>query len=186
MRTWKISTIAALCVAALSFSGAIAAGIDAGAVPPLDADPSMGMAIPARADLGVTVSETLTRFASSDADPEVGEVAAFVRMIVGAAKHKQWRLLIGLLLIALTWGARKFGAKKFPWLATDRGGVALHIGLSLGMALASLLLSKMAINSDSVTDAITNGLIAAGGYSMLKKLWAPAKPDRVVVAAGSA
>lgn len=148
---------------------------DGGAI----ADPSMST--------GPLPATRVSVLAGSGTDPEISDAVYFVRLIVSAAKHKQWRLLCGLGLVALTWALRRFGAKKIPWLATDRGGVALILGTSMLTAIASLALSKMAVNIDSLTDALTNGVIAAGGYAMLKKLWAPAeKKKEVIVAAGAA
>ena len=125
---------------------------------------------------------------SGDDDPSLGEVAHLVRLIVRAAKHKQWRYLVALVLVGLTFVARRFGAKKIPWLATDRGAVALHLGVALGSAMGSLLLSKTSLTADALADAGLNALAAAGGYAMLKKLLAPKRADdkKTVVAAGAA
>lgn len=157
----------AVCLAFLGLSGVVAAGIDAGApAPDLELTPRADVAPP-----GVVIDD-------GGRDAETSMIIALARMIVDAAKHRNWRLLVGLALSLVVLVLRWIVVKKLPWprvsawVASDLGGVALLLLTSVATALSTLLLSRTALTADHVVDCLINALVAAGGYTTLKKLWA--------------
>ncbi len=96
-----------------------------------------------------------------------------VTSVLNAAKGGQWRLLAGLLLSLLVWGARSYGAKWVPWLKTDRGGAALVLGAALLGGLATVLSGDSSLSLATLANALSMAFSAAGGWVIVKKLLAP-------------
>lgn len=164
--------LAAVCVLFLGLSGVIAAGIDAGAPgPDLQLAPLADVVPPS----GVVID---------DGSRDVSAVIEIAKMLVGAVRQKNWRVVMGLALSLLVFGLRRLAVPRLPWprvkafLLTDRGGVVLLLGTAVASALSTLLLSGVALSPDHLIDCLGSALTAAGGYSVLKKLWAPG--DKVV------
>lgn len=96
-----------------------------------------------------------------------------VTSVLNAAKGGQWRLLAGLLLSLLVWGARSYGSKWVPWLKTDRGGAALVLALALLGGLATVLSGDSTLSFGTLANALSMAFSAAGGWVVAKKLLAP-------------
>lgn len=99
-------------------------------------------------------------------------VEAFFSLIVSAAQSHSWMYLVAAVLMAATWGARKYLAPKVPWLASDAGGVALALLLAFFGAVVTAGPSaalSWALLATSAKVAVT----AMGGYAGLRKLVVP-------------
>lgn len=113
---------------------------------------------------------------------------AFFQALTEALKLHDWRILAGLCCIALVAGAR-WGAGKIPgkfgaWIKGDQGGAAtaLLIGIA-GSFGRALFASKDAISAQFILDGVVMGVTAAGGFSVVKKLFAGASAKAGAAAA---
>lgn len=85
-----------------------------------------------------------------------------------------WAVTAAGLAIAVFW-ARKALARRWPWIASDRGGVlSLLVGGTLG-GVAIALLGGQALGLGVVFAAAKVAFTAAGGFSVLRKLIWPDK-----------
>lgn len=100
--------------------------------------------------------------------PDQGE--AFLKQIFDAAMKKDYMGLTALVLIAAVWLVRKFGAKKIPFLATDRGGAILVMVASILGALANSLAAGKGYSSDVLLHSVYLGFMAAGGWVWIRKM----------------
>ena len=99
-------------------------------------------------------------------------IESFFSLVVSAAQSHSWMYLVAAVLMAATWGARKYLAPKVPWLASDAGGVALALLLAFFGALVTA--GPSAAFSWALLAASAKVAIAAmGGYSGLRKLVVP-------------
>jgi hypothetical protein len=105
---------------------------------------------------------------SPSADP-----VGFFESVYRAVADHDYKVAAALALVALVWAARTFGASKIPWLKTDRGGVALALGVSLAGAMASALMAHAKLTAHTFLVALQVGVLAAGGWTMVKRLLWP-------------
>ena len=167
--------VVAFIVGVLLIARSVHAAVDGG--PAYDAS----MRLPLPAGDSPTIADAT--------DPDIGAAVAIARAIIDAARHKHWRLLVALCLSVLVFGLKWLGTNKAPWpwlrsfLTTDRGGAALLFLTAVVGALSTLLLAKAAVTVDVVIDALVNAVMAAGGYTLLKRLVGPGK-KAIVIAAG--
>ena len=122
-------------------------------------------------DGGVITAETAPKVVSEESDP--GDLA---HRAVNAAKDRDWKLLIALIVSLLAWGARKFGKNFWPFLGTDRGGVVTVLVLAFVGCVTNVMI---ALGSGGLTggvwmDALSIAILSIGGYTGLKKLLFPA------------
>lgn len=142
------------------------------ALAPDDAGPAGARAedagIDAGPDNGIVTSPSVAGLPDLDKDP-----GGFAAHLLAAARGGQWRVLAALMLVAVVWLARRFGARAVPWLATDRGGVLLVLLLALVGGVATALADSAAISFGLLVNSVSMALTAAGGWAMVKKLLAP-------------
>lgn len=137
-----------------------------------EAGPPMGDAGPAgMIDAGAKMSPATTTPAvvvAPDANP-----LGFLESLFNAAKAGNWRLLSALALVGLVYVIRKFGQKALPWLGTDRGGAvsALVVGVAGSLSLA--LMSSAPINAAMIVNGLGLGVMAAGGFVVVKRILFP-------------
>lgn len=117
-------------------------------------------------------------FAQVTVPPSPDDVGAFVSALFGAVAGKQWGYLIALAVMALVFGARKFGARISPkveeFLHSDPGGVLLALLVSFATALAAASLAPGAIFTWAIVlAAFKTALVAMGGFALINKLGAP-------------
>lgn len=89
-----------------------------------------------------------------------------------AVHDRHWILAAALLLSGLTWCLR-LCKRWWPWLGTDRGGVASLVLCSFFGAIAANLRGGHALNLELALDAVGVAVAAAGGWSVIKKTFAP-------------
>src|SRR5512133_2455912 len=120
-------------------------------------------------------------------DPGV-DPSSFLLQIVTAIQGGDWRGLAVLVAVLVTWAAKRYGAKVWPWLATRRGGTALALVLGIAGTLLPALAGGAPITLKLGIDALLFGLTSMGGWLGLRNLvWgepkarvdAAAKPDPV-------
>jgi hypothetical protein len=140
----------------LAYAGASLA--DAG---PIDA----GAVVNVSADAGVTAADVVK---------DVGDdPAGFAKDTYDAVKSGQWWLLASLIVIALTWAARKWGAKLVPWLKTDRGGTVLAFAVAFLGGLAHAVAAEGSPSWEMLQTSLKVALGAVGGYTGLRKTLFP-------------
>jgi hypothetical protein len=102
----------------------------------------------------------------------------FFAKLFSATTSGQWKLLITLVLVGVVWGFRAIGGKFWPWLKTDRGGAMLALLTGVTGVLAAMALAGGAFSAQVVLNGIMAGITAAGGWTVIKKLFWPsdAKP----------
>ncbi len=118
------------------------------------------------------ITFTATAFAAGAASGDDGSLLDLLRPVFDAITHGQYYLGAALALVFLCTLARRYGAKRFPFLATDAGSAALVLVGAFGGALATGL---AAVGTNALTFALALAagkvaLAAAGGYSLIKKL----------------
>lgn len=97
-------------------------------------------------------------------------LAEFAQLVLDAVASKNYLLLASLGVIAVVYVLRRFAGGKFPWLRTDRGGALLVLLTSIAGGFANAFLAGSPLSWGLVLSAVTTGLAAAGGYSIIKKL----------------
>lgn len=111
-------------------------------------------------------------------DPDAG-IGSFAAALFAAFQAKNWALVVAFVLVGLVWAARKLGSKKWPWLATDRGGALLSLIAGLGASVAAAATSS---GSHTVLQVLGTGLLAAitssGSYALLRKLLFPSGSEQ--------
>lgn len=145
-----------------------AATPDAGSQNGIGTSPSSPTASSSEVTTTTTTTVAVTNIPDLDKDP-----GGFLASILAAAKSGQWRLLAAGLLMALVWAARRFGAKAWPWLATDRGGAALVMLLAILGGIATTLGASDTITFGLFVNSLSVAFTAAGGWAILKKVAAP-------------
>jgi hypothetical protein len=108
--------------------------------------------------------------------------AAWAKGVYDAATHKNWRFLVAFVLMAFVSIARR-GSKYLPGRAgvfflSDRGGALLAIVLAVVGGAAAALMGGGPMSVAMLGNAMMNAVIAAGGYSLVKKTdpWGLVRP----------
>jgi hypothetical protein len=114
-------------------------------------------------------------------DPETNP-AGFLEDSYNAVRSGNWIHFAALLLIGLTWLARKpWALGRWAFFKTDRGGVAMAFGLSIlgGLGTALAALGKFPTDLATYKAIAMTAVTAMGGYVALKRLLWPAdkKPE---------
>ncbi len=92
---------------------------------------------------------------------------------IGEAVHgKHWIALIGGVVLALVWAARKWGGQVLPWLDTDRGGAVLALGAGVLCGVAMWLVDGK-LTLDALWTAGLGAIAAAGGRNLVSRIMAP-------------
>jgi hypothetical protein len=121
-------------------------------------------------DAGPGVDATVPDFS---AGPELPEPDAGA--IVEAAKGGKWRMLLGLMLVAMVWALRRWGSLLVPYIGGDRGGVVLALGLPVLGYVGMVLAGAAGFSLDGIVSAITIGLTASGLWTASKRVAKPRK-----------
>lgn len=135
--------------------------VDAG--PALGQDPSCAPNCPPGTVQAVALAEPQTV-------PEAIDTAGVAYEAIRAG---EWRLAMAALLVLLVAGARRWGARLSPWLATDRGGAVLALGLAVGLEVAAVLVLDAPLGFTALLYALTTAVAAAGGRQLLRRLLWP-------------
>lgn len=112
--------------------------------------------------------------AAGDAAVAEPSLLDLLQPVLTAAKAGQGVLAACLLLVFGVAAARRYGAKRWPWLAGDAGGAALTLVGSFAGALATALAAGTGFSFALAASALGIAFTASGGYSMVKRLLVPA------------
>lgn len=98
---------------------------------------------------------------------------AYAKAVYNAATHKNYRFLVAFALLAFVSVSRRY-ASRLPgrggaFVASDRGGAMLTIVLAISGGATTALLGGGPLSFEMVGNAVMNAVIAAGGYSLVKK-----------------
>jgi hypothetical protein len=106
--------------------------------------------------------------------PDDTGAITFVKLIVGAAKAGDWKLVTVLGLIGLIWATRRFGSKfkgkVGAFIASDAGGVVVAFLWSFFGLLGAALTVKMPLTLHLIGEALLLSFTAMGGWAAVKKL----------------
>lgn len=136
------------------------------------------VAAPAPLMLADTAAAPAASSASSLAHPPIVVVdpgtspGGFFGELLDAAKTKDLRAIIVLVLVGLVWAVRKFvPADK---LKGDRAGALLALGLGIAGSFITTLAAGAPITPQLILDGLMIGATAAGGWTVVKKIIWPA------------
>lgn len=110
----------------------------------------------------------------ADADTALpDEPEAVAENAYDALKSGRWLVAAGLVLMLLVKLARRFGGRAWPWLLTDRGGVATALGLACLSEIALLLASGRSPTFSGFMGALAAAWAASGGWVQFQRLINP-------------
>lgn len=111
---------------------------------------------------------------TADLAPPDASVFDLIQPVMNALTSGHPAMAAALALVLCVALTRRFGASRFPFLATDAGGTALTFLGAMGTALAASLAAGSMPSWGMVTAALTLAAGASGGYTAIKRLAAPA------------
>ena len=148
----------------------------------------LALALPALADVpdasGVPDAGTERTSAVAPSLDPVDDLGALASLTIAAIRTGNWWALAAIALSVVVSITRRFAGDRFPWLATDRGGVVTVAALSLFGALATALLGGVPIGPLLLIDALKVAATSIGGFVGLRKVMLD--PRRVEEAASAA
>lgn len=130
--------------------------------------------------IAVTLMPAATALAQPDmgtavvtpADPTV-DAPGWVRVAYDAMQRHDYRMLAAVLLVGFVAVARKYGArvpgKVGAFVASDRGGAVLSLGLALIGGVIHALLAGQPLGLAMLGTAMYVSFLASGGYALVKK-----------------
>jgi hypothetical protein len=122
------------------------------------------------------VAFTATAFAASSAGAVDESLVELAKPLYAAVMSGQWMLAAAAALVFFVAAARKYAAPRWPFLASDAGGVLLVLLGSFGGAAGTALAAGAVPSLAMAWVALGVAVSAAGGYSILKKLAGPLVP----------
>lgn len=113
--------------------------------------------------------------AAADTIPSPDNLGDFARALLAAVMGGQWAVLVGLVLVAVVWAARKFLAPVAPFFATDEGAFTLNLLTSFLLAIATAVTAGglAAVTWPVALKALEVSFLAAGGFAAVKKFALP-------------
>lgn len=103
--------------------------------------------------------------------PDPGaDPSSFLLQIVTAIQGGDWRGLAVLVAILVTWAAKKYGAKAWPFLGTARGGALLALFLGVAGTLIPAAAGGAPFTLKLCIDALLFGLTSIGGWVGVRRL----------------
>lgn len=95
---------------------------------------------------------------------------ALAKPVIDALLSGNPGLAAALALVLAAAVARRYGSKRFPFLATDAGGALLVLVGSFGGAAATALTGGAAVSLGLAWKALLVAFAASGGYATVKRL----------------
>jgi hypothetical protein len=113
---------------------------------------------------------------------------AYAQLVFQAVQSSNWKVLVIIVMVGLTYVVKEYGGRAWPWLDTDRGGAVLALAVGVLGSMANALAASAAISPQLLLNGFLMGVTAAGGYNVVKKIlfpqdMAPAAPAPAPVAA---
>ena len=122
----------------------------------------------AKADAAKPAAKDANKKVAPDtADPE--DPLAMFMGIVKAAKGGQWALLIGFILMLLTWILNKLLKSKIPPKVLPWVSIGLGVLTQMAMTVAAGSVASVDTWIAAITGGISLGLAGAGSYSAIGK-----------------
>lgn len=118
--------------------------------------------------IGVASADPVAAVPDLDKDP-----GGFLEQAFQATRSGDWTMVTALALIGCVWVARKpWALGKVAFFKTDRGGVAMVLGLSIvgGLANAIIALGKFPTDMLTYKAILQTAVTAIGGYVALKRI----------------
>lgn len=106
--------------------------------------------------------------------PGDGSIFDLAKPVFDAVRSGNGWLAAALALVLLVAGARRYGAKRFPWLTSKSGGAAANVLLSFGGMLATAFAAGSAPTWALALTSLKVSIVAAGGFTLIKELAVPA------------
>ncbi|HYH96023.1 hypothetical protein [Hyalangium sp.] len=122
--------------------------------------------------LAVALEPVLAQAPTAQAVPTLSleEVA---RLLVQAISHREWGLLLSLLLVGVVLVLRKVGTRFLPWLGTERGTATLAVVGGTSTLLALALSQGQPFSLSLLVSCLLGALTASGAWSVGKSLATP-------------
>lgn len=98
------------------------------------------------------------------------EITALVKPVYEAIMSGNYTLAAAMALVLAVAVLRKYGAKRWPFLASDAGGSLLALLGSFGGAVGTALMAGAAISGGLLWSAAGIAFAASGGYTLVKRL----------------
>lgn len=133
------------------------------------------MVIDASVDVPVVseVVETPTEIAAPLPDIEKDPIG-FGGKLLEAGKSKDYRVLVIGIITAVIFGLRFVGKKGWvKWFATDRGGATLAVATGILTQAVLVASAGASFGIWPIIEGVINGVTAAGGVVVLKRLFNP-------------
>jgi hypothetical protein len=102
--------------------------------------------------------------------PSPEDLGSFLLEAARQVAAGNWSSVAALAIVALVFGLRKLGAKLWPWLATDAGGVVTLFVSTALLAVAAPLYAGTAVGQAALVGALSAALSAAGGWAAIRKV----------------
>lgn len=105
-------------------------------------------------------------------------VVGIAKKLKEAGHSKSWTILFSIVgaVVVLTWLARKVGGSFIPFLKTDRGGALTVLLLGVGGGVVNALAAGDGLSLDGALSGAATSFMAAGGFTVVKKLLFPSDP----------
>lgn len=114
-----------------------------------------------------------TATAATAALPADTSISDLARPIYDAIMHGQYWAALALGLVLITAVLKRYAAPKLPWLTGDVGAPTLVLLASFGAASATAFLAGAAPSLALAWASAQIAFVAAGGFALAKKLFAP-------------
>lgn len=117
------------------------------------------------------VGSAVTAIGSGSAAPSIDPAAdpeGFLRMLLDAATTGKWKVLAGLVLVALVYVTRRWVLGRVDWFQTRTGGIVLAIGLATAGTLGLSLAGGGGFSVAILLNAVSTAVAAAGLWQWLQ------------------
>jgi hypothetical protein len=133
-------------------------------------------AVAAIATIAAGIALPLPALAQAPAVPDPSDLGAFLKQVVSAAAAGQWKILAGLAIVALVWAIRRYGAKVWPFLATDSGGAWVVFVTGVLGAVGASLYAGQGFSWATLAVGVGLAWTAGGAWSGVRKMLRPLVP----------
>ncbi|MCY1045618.1 hypothetical protein OV208_30160 [Corallococcus sp. bb12-1] len=109
-------------------------------------------------------------FAQVATSPDPGNVESFARLVLDAVTARNWALVASLAVVGLVYVLRRFAGAWWPLLRTARAGAVLAVLVAVAGAVSNALIAGEGFTVALLLKALSIGLGAAGGFTVMKTL----------------
>lgn len=128
-------------------------------------------------------TQTSTAYAAASVSvPEVlpdpgADPGGFFSAAVDALKTKDFKLVVILAIVGFVYALRRWGGLVVPWFKSDRGGALLALVTGVLAAGCATAAAGAPFDLHLLVNGLEAGVLAAGGFAVVKKLLWPRDPD---------